>query len=203
MNVPLLDERKYVRIKVSSLGDSGCGKSCLIKRYCEKKFVSKYIPTIGVDFGVRSQLCKPTPSSTSVEAKVNFFDFSGSEEYSGIRDELLSDSQCFLLVCDASDVSTWKHIVDIWLPLLDKANQSKVPIAICINKVVIFLFFFGLSVMTDFFDVGRVIFRLRRHHANLKISSDSVVTRIFCASSPLPLLDRMSTRCSISSSLVL
>jgi GTPase SAR1 family protein len=30
------------------------GKSCLIKRYCEGKFVSRYISTIGVDFGVRA-----------------------------------------------------------------------------------------------------------------------------------------------------
>ena len=29
-----------------------CMQSCLIKRYCEKRFVSKYTPTIGVDYGV-------------------------------------------------------------------------------------------------------------------------------------------------------
>ena len=33
------------------MGEAGTGKSCLIKRYCEEKFVSKYISTIGVDFG--------------------------------------------------------------------------------------------------------------------------------------------------------
>lgn len=29
------------------------GKSCLIKRYCEGRFVQKYITTIGVDYGVK------------------------------------------------------------------------------------------------------------------------------------------------------
>jgi GTPase SAR1 family protein len=33
------------------MGEAGTGKSCLIKRYCEEKFVAKYISTIGVDFG--------------------------------------------------------------------------------------------------------------------------------------------------------
>lgn len=35
------------------MGSGGCGKSCLIKRYCEDRFVTKYIATIGVDYGVK------------------------------------------------------------------------------------------------------------------------------------------------------
>ena len=30
----------------------GGSQSCLIKRYCEKRFVAKYMPTIGIDYGV-------------------------------------------------------------------------------------------------------------------------------------------------------
>tara|TARA_B110001452_G_scaffold13058_2_gene10815 strand:+ start:2389 stop:2640 length:252 start_codon:yes stop_codon:yes gene_type:complete len=45
--------KQATRMKVISIGNEGVGKSCLIKRYCEEKFVSKYISTIGVDFGVR------------------------------------------------------------------------------------------------------------------------------------------------------
>lgn len=41
------------RIKIISMGSGGCGKSCLIKRYCEDRFVNKYIATIGVDYGVK------------------------------------------------------------------------------------------------------------------------------------------------------
>lgn len=36
------------RIKVISMGAGASGKSCLIKRFCEERFVSKYIATIGV-----------------------------------------------------------------------------------------------------------------------------------------------------------
>lgn len=63
---PVFPPRNYVRIKVVSLGDAGVGKSCIIKRYCEKKFVSKYISTIGVDFGVRQV------NQDGCETKVNF-----------------------------------------------------------------------------------------------------------------------------------
>jgi DnaJ family protein C protein 27 len=42
-----------LKVYVHLCSDSGVGKSCLIKRFCEKKFVSKYIATIGVDFGMK------------------------------------------------------------------------------------------------------------------------------------------------------
>jgi DnaJ family protein C protein 27 len=41
------------RIKIISMGSGGSGKSCFIKRFCEKRFVTKYIATLGVDYGVK------------------------------------------------------------------------------------------------------------------------------------------------------
>ena len=52
-------------------GSATVGKSTLIKRYCENRFVQKYIPTIGIDYGV-----KPV-RVLGHELKVNFFDTSG------------------------------------------------------------------------------------------------------------------------------
>ena len=60
------EPKDVLRIKVTSMGEGGSGKSCLIKRYCEEKFVSRYIATIGVDFGV-----KPIEIS-GYEVKVSF-----------------------------------------------------------------------------------------------------------------------------------
>ena len=45
--------KDLLRIKIITMGDAGCGKSCLVKRYCEERFVSKYISTIGIDYGVK------------------------------------------------------------------------------------------------------------------------------------------------------
>ncbi len=55
------------RIKIISLGCGGVGKSCLIKRFCEERFVNKYIATIGVDYGV-----KPV-TIDGEEVRVNFW----------------------------------------------------------------------------------------------------------------------------------
>ena len=42
---------KPLRLRIVLVGDECTGKSCLIKRYCEKRFVTKYLPTIGIDYG--------------------------------------------------------------------------------------------------------------------------------------------------------
>lgn len=42
------------RLKVLSMGDPKVGKSCIIKRYCEERFLEEYVATIGIDFGVKS-----------------------------------------------------------------------------------------------------------------------------------------------------
>uniref|UniRef100_A0A3Q3ICN6 J domain-containing protein n=1 Tax=Monopterus albus TaxID=43700 RepID=A0A3Q3ICN6_MONAL len=52
------DSKKSLRVKVISLGNAEVGKSCIIKRYCEKRFVPKYLATIGIDYGVRNEFYK-------------------------------------------------------------------------------------------------------------------------------------------------
>lgn len=58
-------------LKIASIGDTRVGKSCLIKRYCEGRFVDKYITTIGVDYGVKKMPIQGKKCS------INFFDLSG------------------------------------------------------------------------------------------------------------------------------
>ena len=40
-----------MRVRIVIAGPEQCGKSCIIKRYCEKRFVAKYLPTVGIDYG--------------------------------------------------------------------------------------------------------------------------------------------------------
>lgn len=60
---------------------------CVIKRFCEEKFVSKYISTIGIDYGV-----KPI-AVCGKEVRVNFWDLSGHPEFFDVRNEFYKDTQ--------------------------------------------------------------------------------------------------------------
>jgi hypothetical protein len=76
------------RVKIISMGDERVGKSCLIKRFCEEKFVDKYVPTIGIDFGG-----KPVAVAGCGQVRVNFWDMAGGSEYYAVRSEFYADAQ--------------------------------------------------------------------------------------------------------------
>ena len=66
-----------VRVKIISIGDAKTGKSCLIKKYCDPgRFVSNYVPTIGVDYGVKSA-SRELDDGRTMPIKIDFFDLSG------------------------------------------------------------------------------------------------------------------------------
>ena len=97
------------RVKIISLGCEAVGKSCLIKRFCEGKFVERYISTIGVDYGVRPlEICK----ARKYVIKINFFDFSGLRSFADVRSEFYENTQGILLVFDVSSLQSFRNISD-------------------------------------------------------------------------------------------
>jgi len=98
-----------VRIKVITMGAAAVGKSCLVKRYCEGRFVNRYITTIGVDYGV-----KVVPNIHKHTCKVNFFDLSGQPEFSEIRTEFYKDAQGILLCYDCTQKQTFRDLMQ-WM----------------------------------------------------------------------------------------
>ncbi|EAN85617.1 putative ras-related GTP-binding protein [Trypanosoma cruzi] len=142
------------RIKIISIGSSGVGKSCVIKRYCEGRFVSKYIPTIGIDYGVkRVSLRAPahmSPAPPNFFVRVNFWDMAGRDEFLEIRNEFYYAAEGVLLFYDVTDASSFATL-DEWLKEMQTyvnaprntggetlgVNPVKKPaiVVVCANKV--------------------------------------------------------------------
>ena len=117
------------RLKIISLGESGVGKSCLIKRYCEDKFVTKHVATIGIDFGV-----KPVEITGAGLVKINFFDFAGGVEYFEIRNEFYKDAQGALLVFDVASQASLDALSK-WLKEGEEFGMRNCAFVLCGNKV--------------------------------------------------------------------
>lgn len=121
-----------IRTKIISLGSPGVGKSCLIKRYCEGRFVQRYISTIGIDYGVKEV------TTRGRQVKVNFFDLAGSESFASIREKFYENTSGGICVFDVTQAHTFRELYD-WL---SEAKQSGVVIrknhppffAVCANK---------------------------------------------------------------------
>ncbi|CAF3337829.1 unnamed protein product [Rotaria socialis] len=116
-----------MRLKVISLGNVSVGKSCLIKRYCEKRFVSKYMATIGIDYGVTRLRVR------NYDIRMNIFDFSGHPLFYEVRNEFYRDVQGILLVFDLSNRRSFDTL-DYWLCEMKKElnlnNGQKSPVII-------------------------------------------------------------------------
>lgn len=119
---------KTSRIKILSIGPSACGKSCLIKRYCEGKFTQDYISTIGIDYGVKAVETKNS------EFRFNFWDTAGDDVYLDIRNEFYKDTHIALLVYDISSLETFK-IIPRWYEELLNYTDNPVQLILVGNKI--------------------------------------------------------------------
>ncbi|XP_029452057.1 dnaJ homolog subfamily C member 27 [Rhinatrema bivittatum] len=127
------EPRKSLRIKVISMGNAEVGKSCIIKRYCEKRFVSKYLATIGIDYGVTKVQMRDR------EIKVNIFDMAGHPFFYEVRNEFYKDTQGVLLVYDVGQRESFDAL-EAWLAEMKQelgplTNLENVIFSVCANKV--------------------------------------------------------------------
>ncbi|XP_018120033.1 dnaJ homolog subfamily C member 27-B isoform X3 [Xenopus laevis] len=110
--------------------------SCIIKRYCEKRFVPKYQATIGIDYGVTKVQIKDR------EIKVNIFDMAGHPFFYEVRNEFYKDTQGVILVYDVGQKESFESL-DAWLaemkqelgPQINIDNLDNIVFAVCANKI--------------------------------------------------------------------
>jgi len=135
--IPVPSSLDAPRIKILAVGDAGVGKSCLIKRYCEGRFVDKYIPTIGIDYGVKRVAVSSIAASRSATGggrearsgpqrqrngsqqcpdavRINFWDAAGGDEYAEIRNEFYDAAQGVLLMYDVRNLESFQHLQHWW-----------------------------------------------------------------------------------------
>lgn len=122
------DDKPIPKIKIVSLGESRVGKSCLIKRFCEgNRFVSQYIPTIGIDYGARQF----TDEGTVFFA--HFWDMSGDDSYFEVRNEFYGDTNGFLIVYDQSNRESFNQL-NRWVEEARRYGADLSVAVLCANK---------------------------------------------------------------------
>lgn len=108
-------------VKLISLGDTKTGKSCLIKRFCEKRFVPKYLQTIGIDYGTT---VVKTPEKNNL--KLHIFDTGGHRCFQQIREEFYENTQAILLTFSMADKNSYLNIHKYWLPEIKKNLEFEI-----------------------------------------------------------------------------
>lgn len=113
--------------KIILVGDSRVGKSSILSQFDRSSFSDSYLPTIGVDFLIKSVVFNETP------IKLQIWDTSGQERFRTITASYYRGATAIIIVCDCTDASSFENIHK-WLAEINEYCSKNIPVLICTNK---------------------------------------------------------------------
>jgi len=114
-------------VKVVVLGDSGVGKSCLLKQFAKGLYDDLYVSTIGVDFETKKV------SLDGALIKLYLWDTAGQERFRNITRSYYRGADAVLLVYDVTDEQSFGN-VRLWLQDLRNSTSRPVVTVLVGNK---------------------------------------------------------------------
>jgi small GTP-binding protein len=114
-------------LKVVVGGEGTVGKTSLIRRYCQGKFESSRVATIGVDF--QTQIVK-LPEKT---VKLSIWDMAGQDRFQVIRGGFYRGSRASALVYDVTQTDSFKQLEKWRKEILEVVPQE--PFVVVGNKI--------------------------------------------------------------------
>ena len=114
--------------KILLLGDSTIGKTAFILRFCEDKFDSDSLTTIGLD--QKNKYVKRGDK----KLELHIWDTAGQERFRSIAKNLFKGADGIVLMYDISNYTSFKHIKEWINNIKDSIDISKVGLIIVGNK---------------------------------------------------------------------
>jgi Ras-related protein Rab-1A len=110
--------------KLLLIGNSAIGKSSLLLRFSDNIFNESFLPTIGVDFKIR------TFDLSAKTVKLQIWDTAGQERFKTITSSYYKGAHGIILVYDITDKQSFKDIEN-WLSEVEKyASESVVKLLV-------------------------------------------------------------------------
>ncbi|XP_077395998.1 ras-related protein Rab-15-like [Festucalex cinctus] len=116
-----------ILFRILLLGDSGVGKTCMLRRFTDKEFDTGHISTIGVDFKMK------TLEIDGIKVRVQIWDTAGQERYQTITKQYYRRAQGIIFVYDITSEASFQHIVK-WATDVDEYAPEKVQRILVGNK---------------------------------------------------------------------
>ena len=121
------NEGDFINFKIIIIGDSGVGKSCILKRAVHNHFDEKYQATIGFEFLLLHY------SVNGIKIKLQIWDTCGQELYRSLVQGFYRNTSLVILAYDISCKESYKSL-DFWFEDLRKKLDKELPIFIVGNK---------------------------------------------------------------------
>ena len=122
------DVKEDYKLKVVVVGDSGVGKTNLIKRFVQNQFSANTKATVGVEF-----LSKSYKINDQV-FKIELWDTAGQERYKSITAAYYKGAKGALVVYDVTSKTTFENI-DKWMSEIKEKASPDMKVMIVGNKI--------------------------------------------------------------------
>jgi len=120
--------RYDVLVKTLIVGNSGVGKTALLKRFSENEFVENHMTTVGVDFVVKSL------TVNNIVANLQIWDTAGQERFHTITTAYIRGAEALLLVFDVTDIDSFNQC-ERWLQEIRQLASEHVQVLLVANKI--------------------------------------------------------------------
>jgi small GTP-binding protein len=114
-------------VKLLMLGDSAVGKSSLVMRFCEARFESNFVLTIGIDFKWKQV------ERNGKKLKIQVWDTAGQERFRTITPAYYRAAMGVVIAYDITDQASFEH-VEFWLTQLEQHGDANVQRVLVGNK---------------------------------------------------------------------
>lgn len=124
-----MDRKSAVRFdahfKVIVIGNSGVGKTCIVRRYVDNLFSQSFITTIGIDFKIQKVI------RDDKHIKLQIWDTAGQERFRTITASYYRGCDAVILVYDVTDRDSFESVSGWALGLSGHVDEK------CIVKVLV------------------------------------------------------------------
>lgn len=114
--------------KIILAGDSGTGKTAILKRFVDNEFQENHISTIGVDFKVK------TLNINGKKTKLQIWDLAGNLRFRTITSSYYKGSHGIILVYDVADRKTFENLNSWTSEIDDRTDPDAIRILVG-NKI--------------------------------------------------------------------
>ena len=122
------DKKAPNSIKITLIGDSGVGKTCIIFRFISNEFSSNTLTTDGVSYSKKEITYKDK------KIQLDLWDTAGQEQYRSLGKHFYKDSFIVILVYNITVKESFDNLKNIWLEDVVNYGEEYKVLAIVGNK---------------------------------------------------------------------
>ena len=116
-------------IKIVLVGESGVGKTSIIKRFVENNFEYNMQPSIGGSFFTKNLIFEDGEKLT-----INIWDTAGQENFRSLTQIFYKEAKVGILVYDITQYNSYDELIKYWYNNIKENSSSDIILVLAANK---------------------------------------------------------------------